>query len=131
MPSFKKTSAKNVLAVLLLAALGLAGCASTMGNESVSKVTAADVKQKIIVGKSTKKDVEQQFGKPGTVQSSKNGDTWIYQYGQAKSDAVSFIPVVGMFMGGIDATSKTVTVEFAKNGVVRDATYGESTERLR
>lgn len=122
---------KPILSILLLAALGLAGCASTMGNESVAQVTAADVKQKIIVGKSTKKDVEQQFGKPGTVQSGKNGDTWIYQYGQAKSDAVSFIPVVGMYLGGIDSTSKTVTVEFNKAGVVRDATYGESTERLR
>lgn len=123
---------KNIFLIMsLIAALGLAGCASTMGNESVAQVTAADVKQKIIVGKSTKKDVEQQFGKPVTVQSGKNGDTWIYQYGQAKLDAVSYIPLVGMYLGGADSKSKTVTVEFNKTGVVREATYGETTDRLR
>jgi len=119
-----------LLSTSLMIVISLSGCASTMGNESVAQVTAADVKQKIIVGKSTKKDVEQQFGKPGTVQSGKNGDTWIYQYGQAKSSPLSFVPVVGMYIGGIDAKSKTITVEFKKTGVVRDATYGESTEQL-
>lgn len=121
---------KIILAALVITTIGISGCASTMGNESVAQVTAADVKQKIIAGKSTKKDVEQQFGKPGTVQSNKNGDTWIYQYGQAKSSPLSFVPVVGMYIGGIDAKSKTITVEFNKTGVVRDATYGESNERL-
>ncbi|MGL4603126.1 MAG: hypothetical protein ACRCU9_03180 [Iodobacter sp.] len=118
---------------LLVAILGLAmtGCASTSGNSSVSQTSSESLKQQIVEGKTTAKDVEAKFGKPQTVQKTKKGETWIYQYGKASSDALGYVPVVGMFIGTIEGTSKTVTIEFDKKGVVRDVEFTETKEQLK
>lgn len=117
-----------LLSLVLVASLG--ACASS-GNKSVAKTNNDEVRKEIVVGKTTKKDVEAKYGKPQGIESSSNGgEVWTYSYSQAQTDVVGMIPVVSLFAGGIDSNTKTVTITFDKKGVARDVKFNEQNQRV-
>lgn len=113
------------LALSIILALGLAGCASTHGNK---KIAEEDVINKIEPGKSTKKDVRGLIGDPIDVQFTDNGEeVWKYHYTRTDVRGTSFIPYAGALVGGSDTKTTTLTIRFDKNGVVKNVGKGGST----
>jgi outer membrane protein assembly factor BamE (lipoprotein component of BamABCDE complex) len=116
---------KNI--ATLLAAMLLAGCA-TIGN---SKIADKDAVSKIVAGKSTKADVQALVGEPGHVFFADDKEIWTYTYLHSQARAASFIPVVGLFAGGADSQTNSLTVVFTKDGIVKNAGFGHSTGSVR
>lgn len=111
-------STKQVL--VLLAVFALTACAS-----SGTKVDQGKMSQ-FVKGKTTYAEVVQQLGKP--TQNTINADgtrTIMYTYVQSQMKASSFIPIVGMFMGGADSESTSVTLNFDKNSMLASYTASE------
>jgi hypothetical protein len=79
-----------------------------------------------VKGKTTYAEVIQQLGKP--TQSTVNSDgirTISYTYGQSQANAASFIPIVGIFVGGAESEYTTVTLNFDKNSILTDYSASE------
>ena len=118
----------KLLAMLLMTlvfAASLVGCASTHGNK---KIAEEDVINKIVPGKSTKKDVRNLIGDPIDVQFTDNGEeVWKYHYTRSDVRGTSFIPYAGALIGGTDTKTTTLTIRFDKNGVVKNVGKGGST----
>lgn len=102
----------RTLTLIMFSAI-LAGCATSQtGKEfDTSKV------DRIEDGETTKSEIVQWFGKPqgrGT-HSAPEGDqyeTYTYSYAEGTVKAESYIPFVGMFLGGSESESKVLTVHF-------------------
>ena len=111
--------------LLILVSLALlAGCAA-YGNK---KITDPEIVAKVEKGKSTKANVKEILGNPDTVDFSDTGlEKWIYVYTKHQTRGATFIPVVGMFAGGADVKTDTLTVQFDKDGVVMNVGGGQST----
>ncbi len=110
---------KNI--ILLTLVLLAAGCASTG-----TKFDAAQV-QTIERGQTTRSELETRFGKPMAVGFDGDGRqtaTWIYSH--ARSQAQSFIPIAGAFVGGVDVQMQQLVVLFDAAGVVSDYNYNDS-----
>ncbi|MDR1192503.1 MAG: hypothetical protein LBK60_12710 [Verrucomicrobiales bacterium] len=98
----------------VLAVITVAGCASTGNNFNMERT------EKIQVGKTTKAQLVQWFGKPNRTSRSADGTQvlqWIYR--QSSTKAAGFIPYAGAFMGGSDSSGKELTVHL-RHGVVTD-----------
>jgi outer membrane protein assembly factor BamE (lipoprotein component of BamABCDE complex) len=107
----------------LLAVVVMAGC-SSVGNREIADDSRI---AKIEKGKSTKADVEALVGKPTTVDFTDGGlEKWLYVYTTSQMRGASFIPVVGIFAGGSDINSDTLTVLFSKEGIVENVGRGKS-----
>jgi outer membrane protein assembly factor BamE (lipoprotein component of BamABCDE complex) len=107
-----------VAAMLGAASLALVACAST--GVRVDEAAVA----KFAPGKTTYGEVIQALGPPTTSIVRADGHRVIlYTYAQARMRASSFVPVVGLFAGGMDAKSTNVSFEFDTQGVlVNDST---------
>lgn len=93
--------------------LALTGCASV--GTPIDKAHVAEVER----GKTTYSDVVAKFGKPTVVSTSDTGEKIvIYSYAHAQVKGATFIPIVGLFAGGMDTTADTVTFTFDKNDVL-------------
>jgi outer membrane protein assembly factor BamE (lipoprotein component of BamABCDE complex) len=102
---------------LLTASLMLAGCVSS-GNQMLKSETQESVKAKLIKGKTTKEDVQANFGAPYSRSTLDSGEeVWSYVMHNSQMNATSFIPVVGLFTGGSDNQSKTLQITFNGNVV--------------
>jgi hypothetical protein len=102
---------------ILIAALALAGCAS-----SGTKVTEAQASQ-FIKGQSTEAEVIAKLGQPTSSSRAADGSRAdIYMYSQAQARAENFIPVVGLMAGGADATRTAVIFHYGPDGVLKDWT---------
>lgn len=115
----------NSLAALT-AVFMLSGCVSSQIGRKFDGTSA----KKIAKGKTSKTEVTQLFGAPFSRIASEGGkETWIYIDNQTKSHtkAATYIPVVGLFAGGVKATSnqQTLTVQF-DGETVMDCRYGTS-----
>jgi hypothetical protein len=56
-----------------------AGCAVVIGDAAIINETPASVAQSVIIGKTTKADVESKYGLPSTVSFDSNGmEIWLY-----------------------------------------------------
>jgi len=102
-----------VLLFLMITMIG--GCASTMGN---SQITNNDEVSKIVVGKSTKSDIEEIFGEPTTTSFTDTSEVWTYNYIRTALRATTFIPIVSLFASGGDTENHTLMILFNKNGIV-------------
>jgi len=93
--------------------IALTGCATS---HSGKEFDASRV-DRIENGETTKSDIVQWFGQPngrGTHPAPEGGqyETYTYSYAEANVKAESFIPFVGMFLGGSESESKVLTVYF-------------------
>jgi outer membrane protein assembly factor BamE (lipoprotein component of BamABCDE complex) len=95
----------------------LTGCAThTTGRDfDVDRVS------NIVDGVTTKSQIVNWFGEPtGRQQGSGHHDGYTYSFGSAKMKPETAIPIVGLFLGGMNAESKTLLVFFDKDGVVAE-----------
>ena len=92
-----------------------AGCAST-DNGAVTTLTQERAARIIVIGKSTRADIENAFGN-ATVSTFANGyELWLYQVGYSK--AVDSVPYVNCLVSSAD-NKRELSILFEKNGVVR------------
>lgn len=104
---------KIVVACLALGMLALVGgCvdAGTPINEGAM--------YHFVIGQTTGTQVLHEMGQPMASSNGINGHALVYSYTHAQANAASFIPVVGLFVGGATATGTTVTFLFDDNGVL-------------
>jgi outer membrane protein assembly factor BamE (lipoprotein component of BamABCDE complex) len=111
------------IAIICVFVVMLFGCA-THGNEQIRDQERVS---KIQPGITTKAEVTELVGKPSEVTFSDDGDeTWKYILTKAQMRASSLIPIVGLFAGGADTQTYTLTVRF-KGDVVKSVGKGEMT----
>lgn len=108
MTHYKKT------AFIILLSFILAACATTSG----TKVSDEDL-GKIKKGKTTYSEVIETLGKPSTKKTTKDGVILVYSYSEARSDALSYVPIASMF-GKTKSKYRVVNIFFDNNHVVRD-----------
>lgn len=74
-------------------------------------------------GVTTKQEVESRLGSP-TVQSMLPDGTSIlvYSFTSAQARPASFIPLIGMFAGGADVKSQSVSFQFGPDGILKGST---------
>jgi outer membrane protein assembly factor BamE (lipoprotein component of BamABCDE complex) len=117
---------KERLFRIFLVAL-LAGCLTAcvvMGDERVSKSTPESLQQQIIRGKTTKSEVRNILGSPGSVSFTDSGnEQWNYEYLSTNT-----FKLWGAMLSGKDPLSgsgKSISVFFDKNGTVLNYTSME------
>lgn len=105
----------GLVAVIVAAAVLAGGCFSMGRKVDLNQV------DNIQVGKTTKQQVINMLGSPTTVMRQSGGNTTLmYSYSKTQMDAVNFIPIIGLFFGGMDMQSQTVTIQIGPDGIVRD-----------
>lgn len=125
--------------LLLIVALSLGGCYAS-GNAGIkSEELVAQIK----IGKSTKNDVTLLFGQPNSVtrssfQVANQADpkqmvtvveSWGYQHTKSQTDAKSFIPFAGMWLGGTNYEFAQVQFGFDGKGVVQQVSSSQQKGR--
>lgn len=111
---------RHFIIAAVIAMTGLAtGCATSSG----TKVEAADISF-IQKGKTTRTELVNKLGQPNETGLDSNGKetlSWIHV--QTRTDAKTFIPIAGAFIGGGTSESTTLKVVLDKRGVVSDYEY--------
>jgi outer membrane protein assembly factor BamE (lipoprotein component of BamABCDE complex) len=93
----------------LLFVIMLSGC-MTIGNKQIED---EQVVKQIVPGKTTKQEVRALVGEPNMVEFADTGEeTWQYILTKSQTRASSFIPYVGLFVGGADMQTHTLTIRF-------------------
>ncbi|QXB60151.1 hypothetical protein [Pantoea agglomerans] len=121
---------KAKIAGALFTLILLSGCASTAGNQSIKNETQQSIASKIFKGRTTKEDIQKQFGEPTrktTVDT--NEDMWFYSIMNSNMSAMSYIPIVGLFSNGTDMKSKNLTITFTGDKV-ENWTFSESNDSV-
>lgn len=110
---------KKILAVLTVALV--LGCATT--GHKLDQASMDKIKQ----GVTSKEQVLQILGSPEEISRRSNGEvTYNYKYTRATAKPENFIPIVGLFVGGMDTQNQFFIVTFGPDGIVKDitSTYG-------
>ena len=111
---------RHLILAALIAVAGMAtGCATSSG----TKVEASSLSF-IQKGKTTKSELVSKLGQPDETGVDSNGKetvSWIHS--NSRTDAKTFIPIAGMFIGGATTDSTTLKVILDKRGVVSDYEY--------
>ncbi len=110
---------RRTIALALLAASFsmLVGCVNS-GNQTLKSESQESIKSKLVKGKTTKADVQAQFGDPYSRSTQEDGnEVWTYVMHNTQMNSISFIPVVGLLAGGSDNQSKTLEITFKENTV--------------
>ncbi|HAU3195283.1 TPA: hypothetical protein JDE59_001971 [Salmonella enterica subsp. diarizonae] len=103
---------KFIVTSLFIAIFSISGC-STSGNQNLKNENAQSLQSKIIKNKTTKTELLTKLGEPDTRTTLDDGnEQWRYFMYNNQFNAVSFIPVVGLFTGGSQTQSKTLDIEF-------------------
>ncbi|WCG82243.1 hypothetical protein [Pectobacterium sp. A5351] len=97
--------------IIVLVSLTLSGCYS-FGNQTLKNVTQEDVKAKIVKGKTTKAEVLTAFGEPDKRIASDDEEKWSYSMHNYRSKPTSYIPLVGVLIGGTDIEEKSILITF-------------------
>tara|TARA_B100000678_G_scaffold13657_2_gene10743 strand:+ start:251 stop:607 length:357 start_codon:yes stop_codon:yes gene_type:complete len=112
--------------LLIAATLALTACA-TVGTQ-VDPVSMAEFKS----GETTYSDVISRLGLPQMDMALPDDTRQIaYIYSQARVKAATMVPVVGLFAGGADSETTTVTFIFDEDDVLTDTTTGQSAMEVR
>jgi len=107
--------------IAALLALSIAGCSS------VGKPIAKDKISQIQVGVTTESDLIRMFGMPSTKTLDANGNvvlSWVYSRASTKPE--TFIPVAGVFVGGMNTRVQQLTVLVGKTGRVDRYTMNDA-----
>lgn len=111
---------RHLLIAAMIAVAGIAaGCASSSG----TKIEAADARF-IQKGRTTKSELIQKLGKPDEATMDSNGKetvSWIHM--ATRTDAKTFIPFAGAFIGGGTSDTTILKVSLDKRGIVSDYEY--------
>lgn len=114
--------------VSLLMVVILTACA-TAGNKQMEHQTESSVSQVIKEGKTTKSQINAQFGNATTTSFTDSGnEIWTYRHTRAVPHARNFIPFVGIVSSGADVVTKELVIMFDKEGVVSRYTMKETEE---
>jgi len=117
------------LAAFLISLAFLSGCAHQTGVQ-----VSRDEANEIIVGETTKAEVIQLLGEPnGSMLGASEGsaESFWYNGAEAQTRPETYIPVVGLFLGGIDSKGSSLIISFDKNGVVTERFYAETNSGSR
>lgn len=106
------TSLKLLAAAMLAASL--AGCAST-GNEKIGAMDETTAAAAVQPGMS-KQEVRASLGDPDSKGFDQGNEVWTYLHVHASTKASTFIPIVGPFIGGMNATRKQMVIQFTPDG---------------
>ncbi|PWD67085.1 hypothetical protein [Pectobacterium parmentieri] len=99
------------LIIVAFVSLTLSGCYS-FGNQTLKNVTQEDVKAKVVKGKTTRSEVLTAFGEPDKRITSDDEETWSYSMHNYRSKPTSYIPLVGVLIGGTDIEEKSILITF-------------------
>jgi outer membrane protein assembly factor BamE (lipoprotein component of BamABCDE complex) len=108
-------------AIVIAAMLALAGCATS--GTKISEGQMATMEK----GKTTYAEVIARLGAP--MMATKAGDGTqmaVYSFSKSQIAGATFIPVVGMFAGGMKMDGNVVTFTFDQAGVLKDYTTSTS-----
>jgi hypothetical protein len=107
------TTCRGIAALVLAAAC--AGCAST-GNGAVTTLTQEHAARIIVIGKSTRADIENAFGNTTVTRFANGYELWLYQVGYSK--AVDSVPYVNLLVSSAD-NKRELSILSDRNGVVK------------
>lgn len=97
-------------AIIALSILVLPACATNYGSQQVQNFGAYSELQK---GETSKLEVHEKFGQPHDVDYFPTGESvWTYFSVRMKMNAATFIPLVGLVAGGLDADTTTASFFF-------------------
>lgn len=129
-----KFNTKLLVAAAMLSTLSLVGCVTTpqeVGVVAIKNETQASINKRIIAGKSTKADVLRELGEPSAKDFDDNDSSierWTYTYlsHQVQADGTGYLPFATLIKHDNSTTSRTVTVIFKHNGIVRNVNVSSS-----
>src|SRR6218665_563658 len=87
----------------------LSGCTQTAGSSEITNFANYAQLEK---GKSNKRDVYSAFGQPHDVTSTTSGAKWTYYYVKAEMSGGSYIPILGILIGGLDMDGTRTSFNF-------------------
>jgi hypothetical protein len=121
-----------VAAGLVLSALALASCTTPTSDPGANRLTAAEIKSRVVVDRTTKFEIMELFGGPNEKRVNEDGsEVWFYErISQSSSGRNSFlfIFIAGASSGeaGSSARSFMMTMNFDPSGVLRKYVIRES-----
>jgi hypothetical protein len=110
----------------IAAALTLSGCAAT-GNGSAPRQSGVELERTVVVGRSTKSDMERLFGAPKVYRFDSGQEVWVYLDRQAIPTFVRHLPIVGPISNFVPENSHELVLLFGANGVLKKYRLGEPT----
>lgn len=112
----------NITKVLIMTIFTfLTACASHGTKVNAEQAT------KFIKGKTTHAEVITKLGKPDSTSiSSDGGKTVSYIYSQSQASLISYVPVIGSLVGGMETEGSIATFSFNKKGLLTDYSVTES-----
>lgn len=125
---------KSLITLILCTSLiTLSACVTTSGQNVLKDQTETSLQQQIIVGKTTKADIQRIFGEPENIASDdgEGHSHWLYQYSAAKTKAQTYIPIAGALIGGGDYQTKVLQIYFDKRGTVAKYTLDQGKGQTR
>lgn len=110
---------KSAIAAVAVS-VALVGCAASgvqVKDEQLSSLAP---------GETTQQEVIAALGKPTSrIRNSDGTTTILYTYAEARTRASTFIPIVGLFAGGVDTNHSTAILRFDKEGKLIDHSMSE------
>ena len=116
----------KTLFYLCLMGIVLAGCAT-----SGTKIEQDQI-SKIKEGVTTEQEVTALLGSPFSKTLTSDGKTiMMYLYTKTQTKASTFIPVVGLFKGGMDMKQQTLSILIDQNGKVEKYTFNDADNEIK
>lgn len=109
---------KAIIAAFLM--LGLSACA-TSGTMVTEQQTSSFEE-----GVTTEMEIREVLGEPTTITTSTEERALIYTGATYQTKAATFVPVVGIFVGGSDVQSTSVIFKIGPDGVLQEMTRSET-----
>ena len=108
--------------IVLFYVLLITGCATTTGKQ-ISDDDVAKIKK----GETTYTEVIEILGKPNTKKTTRDGTILVYQFAEARSDVLSYVPYTGGLLGTTNTNYKNVNVFLDKSNIVQEVQVEEGT----
>ncbi len=98
-----------------------------IASAAAGKPVTADDAAQFKVGVSTESDVEARLGKPMVTTKSSDGTAvLVYYAGKTQVKAATFIPVVGLFAGGVQSNTAALALVCDANGILKGSSASKS-----
>jgi hypothetical protein len=120
------------VAALVLSTLVLASCTTPTSDPGANRLTAAEIKSRVVVDRTTKFEIMELFGGPNEKRVNEDGsEAWFYErISQSSSGRNSFLFIfiagVSSSEAGSSARSFMMTMNFDPSGVLRKYAIRES-----